>query len=319
MLLFNLTTIIGGACVDLIWGDPTGLPHPVVGMGKVIDWLDNRLNRPKLKPMGLRVCGSITVLIVLLVAFGSVYLLLRILTPYPWLFWPVNCWLMGTTIARKGLCQAAKNICKLLNAGDLNIARAEVGKIVGRDTNKMARMEIIRATVESVAENFVDGVIAPLFYGVIGGSPLAMLYRAVNTLDSMLGYQNERYQFFGWAAARLDDLANLIPARICAVLMIISSCFLGFNWRGSARTVWRDAGKHPSPNGGWPEAALAGVLGVRLGGTNYYQGVASFRSHLGDGLRQLETEDIKSAVRILNVTTIFFLLLISGLGMILFR
>jgi adenosylcobinamide-phosphate synthase len=146
-----------------------------------------------------------------------------------------------------------------------------------------------------------------------------MIYRAVNTLDSMLGYKNERYHFFGWAAARLDDLANLIPARICAVLMLISCCFLGYNWRGSAKTAWRDAGKHPSPNGGWPEAAMAGALGVRLGGTNYYQGVVSSRSHVGEAVRQLETEDIKRAVRILNVTTIIFLMLISGIGIVLFR
>ncbi len=314
MLLPNVITTIAGSCIDLVWGDPSGIPHPVVGVGKIITFLDKWLNRGELKPIMLRFFGILTVIITLLVAFGSVYVLLKVLTPYPWLYWPVNCWLMGTTIARKGLSQAAKFIYGFLISDNLEKAREEVGKIVGRDTSNLTREEIIRATVESVAENAVDGVIGPLFFGTIGGVPFAMFYRAVNTLDSMLGYKNERYQYFGWAAARLDDLVNLIPARICAVLMVIGSGISGFNWRRSAKTAWQDAGKHPSPNGGWPEAVTAGALGVRLGGINYYQGIPSFRSYLGEPVRELENEDIKRTVHILNVTTLIFLVVIIGIG-----
>lgn len=314
MLLINFLTTIGGACLDAVWGDPPGLPHPVVGIGKIIAYLDNWLNRRELKSFFLGLNGILTVLITLIVAFGGVFILLKVLTPFPWLFWPVNCWLMGTTIARKGLAQAAKTIYDYLKVGDLEQAGEEVGKIVGRDTKSLSRKEIIRATVESVAENSVDGVIAPLFFGMVGGAPLAMLYRAVNTLDSMLGYKNERYQCFGWAAARLDDLANLLPARICAFIMVVGSWLLRLDWSRSSRTIWRDAHKHPSPNGGWPEAAVAGALGVRLGGTNYYQGIASFRNYMGDPLRELENEDIKRTVMILNITTLITIILTAGIG-----
>lgn len=313
MLLANLITVVGGMSCDFVWGDPPQLPHPVVGLGKVIAVFDNLLNRHKLRPITLRFYGIITVMGTLTIAFGSVFILLKILTPYPWVFWPINCWLMGTTIARKGLSQAGKIIYQLLYSNNLEKAREEVGKIVGRDTANLSKNEIIRATVESIAENAVDGVIAPLFYGIIGGAPLAMLYRAVNTLDSMLGYKNERYQFFGWAAARIDDLANLVPARICAVLMAMSSGLFGFNWRRAAMTAWKDAHKHPSPNGGWPEAAVAGALGIRLGGFNYYQGIPSFRNYLGDHLREFENEDIKHTVKILNAATLIFIILIIGI------
>lgn len=313
MLLANLITVVGGMSCDFVWGDPPRLPHPVVGLGKTITALDNLLNRGKLRPIILRFNGIITVLLTLTIAFGSVFILLKILTPYPWVFWPVNFWLMGTTIARKGLSQAGKTIYQLLCSNNLEKAREEVGKIVGRDTANLSKNEIIRATLESIAENAVDGVIAPLFYGIIGGAPLAMLYRAVNTLDSMLGYKNERYQFFGWAAARIDDLANLVPARICAVLMVMSSGLFGFNWRRAAMTAWKDAHKHPSPNGGWPEAAVAGALGIRLGGFNYYQGILSFRNYLGDPLREFENEDIKHTVKILNAATLIFIILIIGI------
>ncbi len=313
MMLANVITIGAGSLIDLIWGDPPRIPHPVVGLGKVIAFLDHLLNRGKFGPMVLRLFGIFTVLVTLAIAFSGVHILLRYLSPYPWLFWTANCWLMGTTIARKGLSQVGKVIYRLLDSDKLGQAREEVGKIVGRDTSNLTRTEIIRATVESVAENTVDGVIAPLFYGAIGGAPLAMVYRAVNTLDSMLGYRNERYQYFGWAAARLDDLANLIPARICAILMVIGSGLAGLNWCRSARTAWLDAGKHPSPNGGWPEGAVAGALGVRLGGINYYQGVASFRSYLGEPLRELENEDIKRTIGILNATTLIFLIIIATL------
>ena len=308
MFTTNALTVIGGTIIDYAVGDPPQLPHPVVAFGKAISFLESHLNRAGSHPVWLRLSGSLTVVLVLGLAFGIPYFLLRALTPFPWLFWVLNCWLMSTTIAAKGLQQAGIVIYKLLGESDLTRARLEVGKIVGRDTADLSVAEIIRATVESLAENTVDGIIAPLCFGFLGGAPLAMLYRAINTLDSMIGYKNERYRYFGWAAARIDDLANLIPARIGALLMVVSATILRLNWQGSLWMIRRDAKKHPSPNGGWPEAAVAGALGIRLGGLNYYQGIASFRNYLGDSVKILESEDILKAARLLKITVLLAIL-----------
>ena len=306
----NLLTVTGGLTLDRLIGDPPRIPHPVVGFGKSITFLEKVLNRKSFSPWLLRMNGLVTVFLILGLAYLIPYYTLRLLAPYPWLYWLVSPWLMGTTVAAKGLSQAGNTIYRLLNEGRLKEARTEVGKVVGRDTDQLAPEEITRATVETIAENTVDGVVSPLFYGLVGGLPLAMVYRAINTLDSMLGYKNERFLYFGWAAARIDDLANLIPARLTALLMALSAFLLRLNWRNGIRVMLRDAGKHPSPNGGWPEAMVAGVLGVRLGGCNYYQGIASFRNFLGDEARPLQAEDIRKTLRILN-TTVFLVLLFT--------
>ncbi len=310
MLQYNFVTILGGALVDLLVGDPPRLPHPVVGFGRIISLLERLLNKKNLPPLVLRLNGVLTVIIVLCIAFMVPFFLLKLLVPFPWIYWPVNIWLISTTIASKGLIQAGKNIYRLLLDGDVEKARQEVGMIVGRDTDQLTETEIIRATVETIAENTVDGVIAPICFGLVGGAPLAFLYRAINTLDSMIGYKNDRYYYFGWAAAKLDDLANLIPARFCAFMIFISAMVLKFDWKNSIKTTFQDAGKHPSPNGGWPEGAIAGALRVQLGGENFYQGVRSFRNYLGHPIRPLELEDIRRTNRVLYITLFNTLMLL---------
>lgn len=290
----------GGAVIDRIVGDPEPLPHPVVGIGQLISFLETRLNRPGRSRIPARLWGALTVLTVLAVAYGATWGILKLAAPIPWLFWPLQLWLMGTTIAWKGLRRAGLDIFQSLTGDDLAKARRQVGMIVGRDTTDLPKPELIRATVESVAENTVDGVIAPLLFGLAGGAPLAMAYRAVNTLDSMLGYKNERYLHFGWAAARLDDAANWIPARVAALLMALAAWLMRMDGARALRIAWRDAHKHPSPNGGWPEAVVAGALGVRLGGFNRYHGVISFREHLGDPVREFEERQILTTIRILD-------------------
>ncbi|TCL74085.1 adenosylcobinamide-phosphate synthase [Hydrogenispora ethanolica] len=313
----NLLTVLSGLGVDGLVGDPPRLPHPVVGLGWVIAGLERWLNRPGRSPLLLRWLGILTVGLVVGLAFGATLLLLEWLGPVGWLYWPVNAWLMGTTVARRGLQEAGSAIYRALRNGDLAAARAEAGKIVGRDTGGLGEAEVVRAGVESVAENTVDGIIAPLCYGLLGGTPLAMAYRAVNTLDSMLGYKNERFRHFGWAAARLDDLANYLPARLTGLLLVAAAGLLGGAARQSWRIMRRDARKHPSPNGGWPEAAVAGALGIRLGGFNVYHGRTSFRAYLGNPDRPLEAEDLRRAVRLLNGATVLWLVLaaVIGLGM----
>jgi len=170
---------------------------------------------------------------------------------------------------------------------------------------------VTRATVETVAENIVDGIISPLVYFAIGGAPLAFLYRAVNTLDSMVGYKNDKYLYFGRVAARVDDLFNYVPARLTGALLVIASFLLGYNAKGAAKMIWRDAAKHPSPNSGIAEAGVAGALGVRLGGLNYYGGVASQRAYMGDEVNRLSAVYIQKTVYIMYVATVIGVLLIT--------
>ena len=190
-------------------------------------------------------------------------------------------------------------------------ARFKVGWIVGRDTQRLDEREVTRATVETVAENIVDGIISPLVYFAIGGAPLAFLYRAVNTLDSMVGYKNDKYLYFGRVAARVDDVFNYVPARLTGVLLVIAAFLLGYNAKGAAKMIWRDAAKHPSPNSGIAEAGVAGALGVRLGGLNYYGGVASQRAYMGDEVNRLSAVYIQKTVYMMYVATVIGVLLIT--------
>ncbi|MNI51510.1 cobalamin biosynthesis protein [compost metagenome] len=205
-------------------------------------------------------------------------------------------------------------VYKELRKGDIPAARSALGMIVGRDTAALDSPEIVRGTVETVAENIVDAVISPLFYALLGGAPLAMAYRAVNTLDSMVGYKNDKYRDLGWASARLDDVANYIPARLTALLLTLCARLLRLDWRRCWHMVRRDARKHPSPNSGYPESAVAGALGIRLGGFNVYHGVTSFRAYMGDPLRSLEPEDIIVASRLMLLSSSIFVLLCAAVS-----
>ena len=219
---------------------------------------------------------------------------------HAWLGYLVSTWFISTTIAIKGLKDAAYLVYNPLRAGNLADARKYTGYIVGRDTDALDEEELTRAVVETVAENIVDAVIAPLFYALIGGAPLAMLYRASNTLDSMVGYRNDRYRHFGWASARWDDAMNWIPARLTGLLLILVALLQpGLSAKRAAAAIRRFAHLHPSPNSGIPESAVAGALGIELGGLNVYGGAASERARLGWPLRPRTQQDIVYAVRML--------------------
>ena len=200
----------------------------------------------------------------------------------------------------------------LLKDGELSEARRKVGWIVGRDTEKLSAPEASRAAIETVAENTVDGIISPLFFYLVGGLPLAVLYRAANTMDSMLGYKNAKYLYFGRVAARLDDVLNYIPARVTGALFVLAAFLLHFDGRRAWRILRRDAAKHPSPNGGHAEAPVAGALGIRLGGKNYYFGEPHFRAYMGEATRDIEADDIQKTVRLMYTVTVLFLLIAYG-------
>lgn len=288
--------------LDLLIGDPRVLPHPVVMIGGAITWLEGWLRRFGRKPWQERLAGVVLTGLVVSGTYWLAFTLLCLANQlHPWLGWGLSLWLLATTLATKSLAQAGLNIYQPLVAGDLERARKCLSWVVGRDTVDLPPEEIVRGAVETVAENTADGVIAPIFYACLGGAPLALAYKAVNTLDSMVGYRNERYRYFGWASARLDDLANLIPARLTAALLTIAAWICGQDGREAWRLTWRDARRHPSPNSGYPEAAVAGALGIRLGGWNSYGGVPSFRPYLGDPRRPIVPSDILAAVSMMRV------------------
>ncbi|MDQ0087252.1 adenosylcobinamide-phosphate synthase [Paenibacillus anaericanus] len=295
--------------LDRLVGDPRWLPHPVVGMGKAISAIEAAIRR-LVQPRRYRVAGLLLPLLVVGGSFALTWAALRLLAMVnPWLAAIAEAAFIATTIAAKGLRDAGMEVCGHLRRGDLPAARRSLSMIVGRDTADLQPPEVVRGAVETVAENIVDAVVSPLFFALIGGAPLAMAYRAVNTLDSMVGYKNDKYIHLGWASARLDDIANYIPARLTALLLIAASWCLRLDPKGAWSAVRRDASAHPSPNSGYPESAVAGSLGIRLGGENSYHGVTSFRAYMGDKKRELEPEDIPRTAKLMFLVSGVFVLI----------
>jgi adenosylcobinamide-phosphate synthase len=220
-------------------------------------------------------------------------LLVWLTLPWATVYW------VYSFVALRSLDIESTRVMDILQTGDIARARLELAEIVGRDTAQLEEPEIVRGAVETVSENFGDGVVAPLFYLLLFGAAGMAAYKAVNTLDSMVGYKNERYREFGWASARLDDIFNYVPARLSAVLVWLAAALLGMNALRSIRVTFRDAANQPSPNSGWPEAAFAGALGVRLGGVNHYRGVESRKAYLGDPGRSLTIGVFRDARRLL--------------------
>lgn len=288
------TELLCGVALDLALGDPRWLPHPVRGMG----WLIARLE-PWCRRLPLRFGGAVLWLTVVGTSAALVWLTL------PWLaiFW------IWTFLAVRDLDWHAMRVIVALRDGELELARERVAMFVGRDTAALDESEILRATVESVAESLGDGIVGPLFYLALAGPAGMAAFKAISTLDSMCGYRNERYREFGWASARLDDVANFIPARLSVLLVTLAALLLGYDARRAWQCAWRDGRSQPSPNSGYPEAAVAGALGVQLGGLNYYQGVPSRKAALGDGRRPLSLEAALGARRLLYGTSALAVLL----------
>ena len=313
----GIVLVIFAIAIDLVDGDPRSLPHPVVLIGRFISAFERLWNRGTAQQR--KVSGFLLTIIVVGGVWGISWLALALLERlHPGLALIAELWLLSTTLAIKGLGDAARAVIQPLTQGDLPAARKALGMIVGRDTQTLDEAEITRGTVETVAENTVDGIIAPLFFAFIGGAPLALAYKAVNTLDSMVGYKNQRYVDFGFASAKLDDLANWVPARLTVLCLWLAGLLLSLagivrlRWQGALLGTCRDAPRHPSPNAGWPEAMVARLLGVQLGGTNFYGGEASHRATLGEPLEQLRVAHISTTLRLMHGAWILFMLLFAG-------
>ncbi len=277
--------------LDLLIGDPAWMPHPVRWIGSAITGIERKLRRVTASPAGERLAGVVLVALIVLPAYGLTATVVDLLGSLTGagavLGMALVVLLAATTLATRELLRSAGRVIDAVRQGDLTDARTQVSMIVGRDTAKLDEQGVLRAAIETLAENLSDGIVAPLFYFAVGGLPLAMAYKAVNTLDSMVGYRNDRYRFFGWAAARLDDAANFIPARLSGLLIVCAVLLRGAPRQAAqAWTVLlRDGRNHSSPNSGVPEAAMAGALGVLLGGPNSYGGVLVEKPYIGDALR----------------------------------
>ncbi|MCP4266126.1 MAG: cobalamin biosynthesis protein CobD [Candidatus Brocadiaceae bacterium] len=302
--------------LDIMIGDPRWFPHPVRMIGVCIEYAERILR--KLVPSE-RVAG---VFLTFIIVVGTYLVTYQILVFFYELRWSlgilVSIIIIFFSLSTRDLLKETGNVLNALKSGNLKKARKNLSRIVGRDTHNLNEQQVAAGCIETSAENIVDGIIAPLFYAFIGGPALAMAYKSINTLDSMVGYKNEKYLNFGWASAKIDDIANFIPARIAAVILPISSLICGADYSNSVKILKRDGQKHPSPNSGIPEAAIAGALRIRLGGPSIYSDIPSDKPFIGDPQKKVCLDDINSTSKIVMVSAIISVvmgiavLLISG-------
>ena len=285
---------LGAYIIDIIIGDPRWFPHPVVIIGKAVRFLEGKIRRTSLigrKKGGIILCFAV-VIPVYFITWGIVEGCFFINSLFGMI---VTALLASMTLATRSLYDESKIVLTALNHGNIEEARKNLSMIVGRDTENLDEQGICRAVIETVSENLSDGIVAPMFYLALGGVPLAMAYKAVNTLDSMVGYKNERYADIGWFSAKMDDIWNWIPARLTGLIIVAVSFILRLNWRDSWKIMRRDGRNHSSPNSGMPEAASAGALNIQLGGKIQYFRKIFYKPTIGDRIKEINKDDVKKA------------------------
>ena len=297
--IFILPLLLGWL-LDFVFGDPSRLPHPVVWFGKMISWGEHRLNKGNHRMAKGAMMAIVLILMVFFIVWG-----LKRLVPSMILWLVLDTVIIFYCLAGTTLIREVREVFLALDRS-LDEGRKQVARIVGRDTSQLTAQEVRTAALETLAENLSDGVIAPLFWFALLGTPGMLAYKMVNTLDSMIGYRTERYKDFGCWAARIDDVANYLPARLTALLMVIASGKLSL-----LKFVWKNGRRHASPNSGYPEAALAGALDCRFGGPHYYFGELFDQPYIGENDRELNTKDMQTAVRINRTTELLMLVLTS--------
>ncbi len=297
----TIMALLLGWTLDLILGDPVWLPHPVVWFGRMIAWGEHRLNHGPHRMAK----GAVLAISLIVMVFG-LWWLVRWLVANPWVLLALDAIMVFYCLAGTTLIREVREVFLALDRS-LDEGRRQVARIVGRETSQLTAQEVRTAALETLAENLSDGVIAPLFWFALLGTPGMLAYKMVNTLDSMIGYRTERYRQFGCWAARIDDVANYIPARLTALLMVLASGRLSL-----ISFVWRNGRRHASPNSGYPEAALAGALDCRFGGPHYYFGELFDKPYIGESDRPLATADMKTAVRINRTAEILMVIIVAA-------
>lgn len=316
----HLMALAIGFALDLVVGDPHWLPHPIRLVGRLISGLERILRRVfPATPKGERAAGVVLVVLVCTISTAcAIALLVLCGMASPWLALAVESIMCYQMLATKALKDESMKVYDALAAGDLAAARSAVSMIVGRDVERLDAAGVTRAAVETVAENASDGVVAPMLFMAVGGAPLGVFYKAVNTMDSMVGYRNEKYRYFGTAAARFDDVLNFVPARLSGVLMVCAASIARLDAKGAWRIFLRDRRKHASPNSAHTEAACAGALDVALAGDAWYFGKLVEKPTIGDALRPVEAADIVRANRLLYATASLSLVLCLALGWVIY-
>lgn len=291
--------------LDLILGDPPLWPHPVRWMGKAIERFEFFFRLLPIRPL---YSGGLMAIFLIGATWGlTVFFLFWAHSLSPWLKTIFEIIFLYYCISARSLKSAAMDVLKSLEAGKLEVAKDKVTMIVGRDTHKLGRNGVARAVVETVAENLVDGVLSPLFFALLGGAPLALAYKMINTLDSMIGYKNETYFYFGKIAARIDDVANFIPARLSVFIIAIAARLVGAKSLRAIKIAFLEGAKHLSPNAGYPEAAFAGALDIKLGGPNYYHGRMVDKPYIGLHLKSVQLNHIRQACNLMMASSVVWL------------
>lgn len=309
----NILIMILGYIMDLVFGDPYWFPHPVRFIGKLISKTEKFIRKHAKSEKSLKYWGILMWLVPVVTTAIVTALIVKIASFNKYVEIFVSAFIIYTTLSTKCLKDEATKIYNVLETGDIKKSRVQLSYIVGRDTTNLSQSEIIRATVETVAENTVDGTISPMFYGFLFGPVGAMTYKAINTLDSMVGYKNDKYLNLGCVSAKLDDVANFIPARLTAIFMPLGAFLCGMNGANSFKIAIRDRKNHKSPNCAFAEGAAAGAIGVQLGGTNIYFGKEVYKPTIGDKKRELENYDIVRMNKLMYATTANALLILSAL------
>ncbi len=309
----NILIMILGYIMDLVFGDPYWFPHPVRFIGKLISKTEKFIRKHAKSEKSLKYWGILMWLVPVVTTALVTALIVKIASFNKYVEIFISAFIIYTTLSTKCLKDEATKIYNVLETGDIKKSREQLSYIVGRDTTNLSQSEIIRATVETVAENTVDGTISPMFYGFLFGPVGAMTYKAINTLDSMVGYKNDKYLNLGCVSAKLDDVANFIPARLTAIFMPLGAFLCGMNGANSFKIAIRDRKNHKSPNCAFAEGAAAGAIGVQLGGTNIYFGKEVYKPTIGDKKRELENYDIVRMNKLMYATTANALLILSVL------
>lgn len=309
--MMTLVAVVCGFILDLFFGDPLWMPHPICLIGNLIGFLEKKLRKiAGDDSSNLLVAGFSLVVIILTFSFVVPYYILVLAKSIsPWLAFVVETIMFYQIFAIKSLKDESEKVYDKLIHSTIEQARIQLSWIVGRDTAELSKEEVTKGTIETIAENTADGVIAPMFFMIIGGAPLAFLYKGINTMDSMVGYKNEQFLYFGRCAARLDDIANFIPARISAFFMIVATVVLNYNYKNAIKIFLRDRYKHLSPNSAQTESVVAGALGITLGGGHYYFGKFVPKEVMGDEINKVRFEDIKKTNKIMYASSAIGLLI----------
>lgn len=313
MMEYIVLSILFAYFIDLIVGDPYWFPHPVIYMGKYIAFAEEKIRRINASNRQMFFFGALIWISLVLISYFITVSILKIFNFNIFGQIAINSVIIAICFSSKCLAKEAKKVYQSLEESNLDEARKNLSFIVGRETETLSEEEIIRATVETVAENSVDGTMSPMFYVFLGKAPMGMVYKAVNTMDSMLGYRNKKYEYIGKIPAIMDDIFNYIPARLSIISISLASLFLNLDAVQSLKIAIRDRKNHKSPNCAYAEGAYAGALGVQLGGSNIYFGEKVYKPTIGDKKRELENKDILNSIRLLYISTFICFLIYTAI------